>query len=69
MKCTNCGAEIGGKRFCPNCNAPSDYDGAAPESFPTESRFKKMLKPILNARFFFLLACLIVVILAQFVGN
>ncbi len=69
MRCTNCGTEIGGKRYCPSCGNEVIYDGASQGRFPGNHLFKKIVQAILNPRTLFLLACLGVVIAAQTMAN
>lgn len=65
MKCSNCGIEIGGKRYCPNCNIESKYEGASPVAFPKNSLIRDILRFAFAPRTLFILLCIIIVIAAQ----
>lgn len=65
MKCPNCNTEIGGKRFCPVCNAEAQFDGVNQEAFPRK-RGEKLLKLLGSGSFWMILVCIAVVIAAQY---
>ena len=68
MKCPNCNTEIGGKRYCPVCNAEAQFDGATQGEFP-KKRPNKVVKILTSGAFWMILACIAVVIAAQQLGN
>ena len=66
MKCPNCNTEIGGKRYCPVCNAEAQFEGATQGEFP-KKRPSMLIRLLTSGAFWMILVCVAVVVAAQYI--
>lgn len=69
MRCSRCGTEMGGKRYCPECNFDNQYEGSVPVKFATKRNWIRIVRRIFTPSTIFIAVCVAVVITRYIMQN